>query len=97
MAHRYPALVAGTTSSGAFAGEGDGAGIMVPDVLYASVSSPRLEAAQLALSEAWEHRPPAYSWERAVFEKVVIPAARAELYAAWLEAAEQRGIASDPL
>ncbi|RAN73290.1 hypothetical protein B5P43_31355 [Bacillus sp. SRB_336] len=97
MAHRYPALVAGTTSSGAFAGEGDGAGILVPDGLYATVSSRRLEAAHLALSEAWAHRPPAYSWERAVFEKAVIPAARAELYAAWLEAAEQRGFESEPL
>ncbi|PYI67664.1 hypothetical protein CVV68_09525 [Arthrobacter livingstonensis] len=95
MAHRYPAQLAGTKSPDTFPDLSDGADIMEPDGQYTTVSSPRYEAAQLALSEAWEHRPPAYSWERAVFEYAVMPAARAELHAAWLEAAEQWGIGSD--
>jgi hypothetical protein len=88
--HKYPGLPAGTTIPDISAGHGEGAVVIEPDGQYTPVSSPRYEAARLALGEAWEHRPPAYSWERAVFEQSVMPAARAELQAAWLEATEQR-------
>lgn len=69
--------------------------IIEADGQMKSVSSPRYEAAKLALNEAWEHRPPAYSRERAIFEKDVMPEARAEVRAAWLETAEQWGIEPD--
>ena len=71
--------------------------IIEADGQLKTVSSPCYEAAKLALSEAWEHRPPACSWERAVFEKEVMPAARAEVRAAWLATAEQWGIEPDRL
>lgn len=90
MGHKYPGLLAGTTIPDMFAGHGDGAAVIEPEGQYKPISSPRYIAARQALSEAWEHRPPAYSWERAVFEQSVMPAARAELQAAWLEATEQR-------
>lgn len=71
--------------------------IIEADGSYTPVASPRYTAATAALAEAWEHRPPAYSRERAIFEKDVMPAARAEVRAAWLATAEQWGIDPDPL
>lgn len=94
MAHMHPALLAGTKDPGTCPDRRELVQGEFADVMEAgstSVSSPRHEAALLALSEAWEHRPPAYSWERAVFEKFVMPAVRAELRAAWREAVEQSG------
>lgn len=87
-----PGTVPGQGDGACLAGPtGPGLNIPGPDGTYRTISSPRYEKARLALIEAWEHRPPACSWERAVFEKMIMPDARAELQAAWLEAAEMSG------
>ena len=70
--------------------------VIEPNGQLKNVSSPRYDAAKLALSQAWEHRPPVCTWERALYEKTTLPAVRAEVRAAWLETADQWGIQPDP-
>ncbi|GAB3252269.1 hypothetical protein [Arthrobacter pigmenti] len=50
-----------------------------------------------ALEETWNNRPPACTADRADYDAQQMSAARAEVRAAWCEAARQHGIPPDQL
>lgn len=61
------------------------------------VTTAHYEAATAALTAAWERRPPANTPERELYELVNLKEARAEVRAAWIEAAQQFGIPPDKI
>lgn len=60
-----------------------------------TVTTPRYEAAKAALAACWDGRPKAFTQEREHFEKHALKEARAEVRAAWIEAAHRYGIDPD--
>lgn len=60
-----------------------------------SVTTPRYEAAMAALAACWDGRPRAFTPEREHFETHDLKEARAEVRAAWIEAANLHGISPD--
>ena len=60
-----------------------------------SVTTARYEEAKKALADCWDGRPKAFTPEREHFEKHELRAARAEVRAAWIEAAALHGISPD--
>lgn len=62
-----------------------------------TVTTPRYEAAKAALAACWDGRPRAFTPEREHFEKHELKEARAEVRAAWIEAANLHGISPDRL
>lgn len=60
-----------------------------------SVTTPRYEAAKAALAACWDGRPRAFTPEREHFETHDLKEARAEVRAAWIEAANLHGISPD--
>jgi hypothetical protein len=60
-----------------------------------SVTTPRYEAAKAAFTACWDGRPRAFTPEREHFETHDLKAARAEVRAAWIEAANLHGISPD--
>ncbi|MFK0005008.1 hypothetical protein [Paenarthrobacter sp. NPDC090522] len=60
-----------------------------------SITTPRYEAAKTALAACWGGRPKAFTPEREHFELHELKDARAEVRAAWIEAANLHGINPD--
>ena len=60
-----------------------------------TVITPRYEAARAALDACWSQRPRVFTPERERFERGELKDARAEVRAAWLEAAALHGINPD--
>ena len=60
-----------------------------------SITTPRYEAAKTALAACWDGRPRAFTPEREHFEMHELRDARAEVRAAWVEAANLHGINPD--
>jgi hypothetical protein len=60
-----------------------------------SVTTPRYEAARAALAACWDGRPKVFTPEREHFETHELKEARAEVRAAWIEAATLHGIDPD--
>jgi hypothetical protein len=60
-----------------------------------TVPTPRYAAALAALDQCWDARPRAFSAERELYELHELKAARAEVRAAWIEAAQLYGIDPD--
>lgn len=58
-------------------------------------TTPRYAAALAAVADAWEPRPMVFTPERELFEMGELKAARAEVRAAWIEAAALFGITPD--
>lgn len=70
----------------------DGRCLMGKDGEIIIVSSPRYEAAKLALWHKERFRPKAGTPEREHYDKIENPALCAEIHAAWQETAEQWGV-----
>lgn len=62
---------------------------------HQSITTPRYEAAKTALATCWDGRPKAFTPEREHFETHDLKDARAEVRAAWIEAANLYGIDPD--
>lgn len=60
-----------------------------------TVTTTRYEKAKDALAACWARRPKAFTPERETFEKHELKEARAEVRAAWIEAARMHGISPD--